>query len=1799
MKQTLILSLILVLFSFNAKAQSDNCITATVVTLDAAGAACVSGTTVNATSANVGYGTCNPLPNTNNEVWYTFVTNGSVNIFDVTPQGMTNPEIVIYTVGCSGTLETCNNIVGTGNLNTSWGLPAGTQIWVGIMSNQGTEGGFDFCINSTAPNPGNGNTCAGAIPLCDKTPFSVPDMSTYTSSGELASCFGSLNQDIWFTFTITQSGTLEWEATPIGGSGTEMDFAVWDVTGGQACPGTETVCNWNYDNQSGNPNGMGMGTPTAEYSPALNVTAGQTFMIQIDNWSNTGNGFNFNWGGSALISPVADFTINPAGPTCAASVNITITDNSTGIPTYDFGDGTPTYTGNNPPVHTYNTPGTYAITASIGGACPSTHTEFVQLFGPVVPVATPVVETCVGDCDGSISLATTGGSGNYTYAWNPPAGQTTPVITGLCANNYSVTVTDAVCGNVVLPVVLAAGPVCVTCAMDSMPVIMTNCNNNLPFLTYDVSGTVYFNNPPATGTLTITDCNGGNQVFNAPFGTSQAFTFLGLPHTGTNCAFTAVFSADPTCTITTNFMSPAPITAFSMNTGFCINNTFSVDGTISFSTPPTTGTLTISVNDGTSNYDTIINAPFTSPENWSISGIPTGGGAFTVTYFWSGFPSCTQIANGTAPASCGCGASVGTYTANIVGDGTTPYKLCFGDQFTLTSNGDNVDPDFANAPPIPAPAGYNPGLGYLIYSCPPSIFPPNNIWDAAGNPLDPCVIGVAGFGSSFNDINFLGGPSYAGAFTNSTIYYVPITFYDTINGYYSYTNTVTNCYDLGIPFSVQYLPQITSTVLPDCLDSSVTVTLNGGLPALDASLFTATNLLPANANFVNNTTPNGGNIVINGLLDGDMYSFDVADSNGCPINISGGPFVGLPNANTNVDDTSCTLTYNLNAIPSIGTGAWTGPTGVNFAPANSANATATATTPGTYTLTWTETNTPGCTSTDNVDVTFLSPITTAAVDDCQDSSVTVTVTNGLPEVNASLYTASNLLPATASFVNNTATHNGTIIINGLLNGDMYSFDLVDDNGCTGSINGGPFVGLPNANANADDTSCTLTYNLNAIPSIGTGTWTGPAGVIFAPANSPTATVTVPLAGSYTFTWTEDNTGGCTSTDDVTILFNILSIPNTPTNPLCNNGNDGQIILAPQGGISPYSYQWNATANNQITNPATNLGAGSYTVTVTDAFGCFLDSTFTLTEPTPFSYTTTSVNANCGNPDGSATVVGFAGGTPGYTYDWGAGPIANNTLSNLIPGIYTVTVTDAATPTGCDTTFTITVGNNTSFTASISASTNATCNGSTDGTATADGSDPLVAYTFLWDAAAGNQPTQTANGLGAGTYVVTVTDPNSGCSDIDSVVINEPALVVINTISPAVTICVGQNTNITATASGGSGAGYVYTWDNGLGVGQVQNVAPVNTTTYTVTVVDDNNCPSSPATVTVTLNPPLNVVASADVNICPNGQAPLSAVANGGNGGPYTYSWNNGVGLGQNQQVNPAVATTYIVTLSDGCSPDVYDTVLVNINPLPVVVFSVDTLSICETPNRPFEFYNTTDTTGGMVGSASWNFGDNGTAIGDTVSHSYAGPGSYNVTLTITSSISAGGCTNSLTKANYVEVFNDPVADFSSNPTSATMFDPTIDFTDQSYTNIQTWDWNFGGLDTSDIQHPSYTFPEDTGTYLILLTVVDGNGCTNSTSNFVIIRGEYGLYIPNSFTPDGDGLNDGFAPNGFGISEQDYSFFIYDRWGELIFESYEKFAPWFGTYKDKIVPNDVYVWKLNFKDINGKKHTEIGRVSVVK
>ena len=108
-----------------------------------------------------------------------------------------------------------------------------------------------------------------------------------------------------------------------------------------------------------------------------------------------------------------------------------------------------------------------------------------------------------------------------------------------------------------------------------------------------------------------------------------------------------------------------------------------------------------------------------------------------------------------------------------------------------------------------------------------------------------------------------------------------------------------------------------------------------------------------------------------------------------------------------------------------------------------------------------------------------------------------------------------------------------------------------------------------------------------------------------------------------------------------------------------------------------------------------------------------------------------------------------------------------------------------------------------------------------------------------------------------------------------------------------------------------------------------------------------------------------------------------------------------------------------------------------------------------------------------------------------------------------------------------------------------------------------------------------------------------NTCKDSVTRTVRVYGEYGIFIPNAFSPDFDGLNDGFYPKGFGISETNFSFLIFDRWGELVFNSNKIDTPWFGDYKGKLVPNGVYVWKVHFQDLDGIEHDKVGHVSILK
>jgi gliding motility-associated-like protein len=460
-----------------------------------------------------------------------------------------------------------------------------------------------------------------------------------------------------------------------------------------------------------------------------------------------------------------------------------------------------------------------------------------------------------------------------------------------------------------------------------------------------------------------------------------------------------------------------------------------------------------------------------------------------------------------------------------------------------------------------------------------------------------------------------------------------------------------------------------------------------------------------------------------------------------------------------------------------------------------------------------------------------------------------------------------------------------------------------------------------------------------------------------------------------------------------------------------------------------------------------------------------------------------------------------------------------------------------------------------------------------------------------------QTTPTATGLCAGTYTCTITDANF-CTATATVTITQPTVVVTAPIA-AVAICNGGTATLTAAASGGNTGGYTYLWaPAGTGTTAAVTVTPATTTTYTVTASDSlHACPAAPVTVTVTVNPPITVIANGTTSICPGVSTAISATASLGTGGPYTYTWAPAaVGTGSPVNVSPAGTTTYTVTANDGCSPPATATVTVTVLPLPVVNFTANVTSGC----APLcvNFSDNSTVTGGTINTWAWTF-DGVTANTANPSHCFTTPGSYTVTLTVTSSL--GDCTSSSTQTNMITVYPNPVASFTA-PQSASIVDPVINFTDNS-SNATAWNWNFGDPQaTSDsvssLQNPSHSYPE-VGNYCVTLTVTSANGCTDVTQNCLTIDGEFTFFIPNAFSPNGDGINDEFFGKGNFIHT--FEMKIFDRWGNLIFYADDITKHWDGKANKgtQIVQEDVYVYTVVIRDNKENIHKFIGTVTIAK
>ena len=527
-----------------------------------------------------------------------------------------------------------------------------------------------------------------------------------------------------------------------------------------------------------------------------------------------------------------------------------------------------------------------------------------------------------------------------------------------------------------------------------------------------------------------------------------------------------------------------------------------------------------------------------------------------------------------------------------------------------------------------------------------------------------------------------------------------------------------------------------------------------------------------------------------------------------------------------------------------------------------------------------------------------------------------------------------------------------------------------------------------------------------------------------------------------------------------------------------------------------------------------------------------------------------------------------------------------------PAVGTVTYTVTADLNGCISTdqVDVTVNPNPVFNV---AGTDPTICGGTDGFVTLSGLNPGDTYIVIYDA--NGAPVGPANftadgggniiitGLGAGNYTNFIVSLND-CPTLDNTLItlvdpNAPAVDA----GPDVEVCEGFG--VTLTADNPDGA--IITWDNGVTDGVEFNQA-VGTVTYTVTA-NLAGCISTDQ-VNVTVHPTPVVFAGNDVLICEGESVVLTGT------GAQTYAWDNGVNNGVS--FTPIQTQTYTVTGTSQFGCVATDDVTVTVEDIPAVTFEGDILEGCAPVTTTFT--NTTATPGS---ECVWYLSNGAVLNGcDNVAYTFNSPGCYDVTLEITT---ANGCTSSSTLNDYVCVENYPVASFTYSPNQPTTINTQVNFTNGSI-GASDYQWSFGDGATSNAVDPNHTYPETEDNYNVMLVAYSPFGCTDTAYSIINIVEELIFYVPNTFTPDGDDYNETFQPVfTSGYDPFDFHLMIFNRWGELIFESYDASIGWDGTYGGKangaeLVKDGTYVWKIEVKvKKNDERKMFVGHVNVLK
>ncbi|MBS1636621.1 MAG: hypothetical protein JST26_11950, partial [Bacteroidetes bacterium] len=1608
------------------------------------------------------------------DVWFSVVCPASGS-FTVTTYGtaLNDCAMAMYSGACSAlTLVSCT---ANGNVNmpviTTSGLTPGATYYFRVWDENNDQiGAFDICATATATAPlaPTNQDCLNAIPVCQST-YNNPN--SYSGTGNVGneintalSClYSGEKNDVWYQFTVQNSGQLCFLIDP-NNTSNDYDWALFNLTGFNCSDiannsALQVACNysgqtsysatgsqhpsWGGPNQNGN-TGLVPNPNTSNYqtSSCIAVTTGQSFVLNISNFSSSANGYDLYFpppgtSGMAIIYDNVPPTMlgATATPGCAGNqimINFSENVKCNTVSNGDFsvsGPGGPytitsvvgsACTGGSQYENQYlinftpalTTTGTYTFcltntAGNVADACNNLSSASCFTFaiaGPSV-TAVPTNLNCNNISTGSIAATGSGAGSPFTYQLNGGTGQASGTFSGLAAGTYTIkttatsgcSATTTVTLTQPTALVVNATPTGATCAGTGS--ISTTVSGGTPGYTYawtpSGSGANPTGLPSGTYTVTVTDSK--------------------------SCTQTAVASiaAPPTATATFNSSANQCLNGNS----FTFTNTGTAGGTHTYSFSPVAGAP--AAGSG-ANYGPV---SFTSAGTYTVThNVNNGGCVDTRTATVIIFPNPTSVA--TTSINTTCGLSNGSFTVNASG-GTPAYNYSInGGAYSAATSTTNI------------PAGtYNVSVrdaNNCTYTT--SI----NITNIPGPTAITLSANNASCGSSNGSINtptVTGGtPTYSysvngGAYTTSPV------LTGLASGTYSITVKDANGCTIGNSVNVGNATGPTNVALTSnptaCVGSTGTYsigTVTGGTAPYTYSVSPG----PAGFNSTTNFT---------GQAAG-TYTVIVKDNNGCTYSktvVVGG--VAGPSAMT-------VSTGNASCGTANGTATVTGVTGGTASYQYQADGGAfntptvfTGLAAGSHTMTVKDAN--GCTlsvpftvgnnGSPSANVSATSNIT------CNGGS------NGSFTVSASGGSGGYTYSITPG-----GTSNGTGIFTGLT-AQAYTVTVKDAANCftttTTSLTQPSAVALSLTPLNV---SCNAGTN-GTITASGSG-GTGPYQYSLNGGGYQVSTTFTGLsAGVYNITVKDNN--GCTLSQTTTVNQPTpINVAVTTGSANCTASN-GTATAIPSGGTSPYTYSWTSGGGSAATS--NGLPTGTYTVTVTDNNGCVKTAAATIGQITGGTATISNINnVTCfGAANGNLTVSMGGNATAPFTYVWSPSGGSAATTTSLGPGGYTVQVTDFY---GCKSFANGTITEPLAINAALT-STAAACFGSSTGIVSASGSGGTAPYSYIWSPTASTNSVVT--GLPAGTYSCTVSDAHS-CTITKSVTVTQPTAVSItSTVTPA--NCNQANGSATVTASGGTAA-YTYTWSNGA-TGNA--VTGVSANTYTIIVKDANNCTANLAvTIPNLAGPTMTLTTKTDVS-CNGGNNGTATYSVSGGTSPYIYHWSN-------NQVTPTAtnmsAGLYTISATDqnGCVVSASVTIT---EPSLLVVNVAGTDPKC---NGSATGSATVSPIGGTPNySYSWT-GGAGTA--STASNLL--PGNYIVTVT-----DSKGCV----KTASVSLANPPALAVSITNTAVTCFNACNGIASASPSNnvgVVTYSWTGSNPQTTQVATGLCA-----GAYTVYIS--DQNSCT--------------------------------------------------------------------------------------------------------